>query len=791
MKKFGIFIIFLFFPLVVHAEADIPNYYIDAVLQDNGDLVVQEYFYLSGSYNGMEREILYANDDLYTFRPELDYYGGSNIHNGTGLVMNEVRALKRDPNFNFQNIDGIVFSKVYEASRGDYGVYTEEDVTSGFSYLIYLPDEKNEAFYIKYTIKNLAVLHEDVGELFWNVLGTDFRESIGTLKVTITFPDNQNEFRVWAHGPLQGVVEKVNNNTLYAEVHNVYSYRAIDIRAVFDKEVISNSSKKTGVNALDKILNFEESLANQANYEREQEEYKIQERGYEELLSCELRPRRSCYENLVRYPSLIKDEMVAQDFQDRLDKLLVKVVEYEETEAKDWTNQAVLYPDYYNYENALDCVYVLTNKKLKQELLAKLEPVKEIILEQEEKYNQRAIIINGIVVLLLLLDGFILYIKCDKEYKVPFKHKYMRDFPNDFSPSTVQYLFHKGISSEGVSAEILLLIHNKVIKVLEGENKKDIILQKNEDKTENLSAKEKAIINFLFSSSNKVHLKKFKKATSSSLYNKWQKVNKKCLEEALGHELFVQDKKEVVDNSVARGIRDFVFVIIFIFLFVLRQPVLFFLGILVMLFGNKFIFKSAVNKETTEYKIKFWSKVFLVGVLIYLVVAISLLYANCHYLFFASTWHFLTLFGVAFLFIYMISIKKRTQEGALLFAKWSAFKRFLNDFGRMDEKDLPEIVLWEKYLVYAVALGCGKKLAKTMRMKIADMDVDPAYVIDPYLFMNFSVIHHAVSSSVSRVSHVASSSSSSGGSWSSGSGGGGGFSSGGGFGGGGGGGGRF
>ena len=124
MKKFGIFIIFLFFPLVVHAEADIPNYYIDAVLQDNGDLVVQEYFYLSGSYNGMEREILYANDDLYTFRPELDYYGGSDIHNGTGLVMNEVRALKRDPNFNFQNIDGIVFSKVYEASRGDYGVYT-------------------------------------------------------------------------------------------------------------------------------------------------------------------------------------------------------------------------------------------------------------------------------------------------------------------------------------------------------------------------------------------------------------------------------------------------------------------------------------------------------------------------------------------------------------------------------------------------------------------------------------------------------------------------------------------
>ena len=34
------------------------------------------------------------------------------------------------------------------------------------------------------------------------------------------------------------------------------------------------------------------------------------------------------------------------------------------------------------------------------------------------------------------------------------------------------------------------------------------------------------------------------------------------------------------------------------------------------------------------------------------------------------------------------------------------------DFGRMDTKDLPEIVLWEKYLAYAVTLGCADKLAK-------------------------------------------------------------------------------
>ena len=109
----------------------------------------------------------------------------------------------------------------------------------------------------------------------------------------------------------------------------------------------------------------------------------------------------------------------------------------------------------------------------------------------------------------------------------------------------------------------------------------------------------------------------------------------------------------------------------------------------------------------------------------------------------------------------------------------------------MDEKELPEVALWEKYLVYAVVLGCAKKLSKTMKIKMETMNIDSSITFDPYTFTHFAVISHAVSSSV-HSAHAASSVSSSGGSsWSSGSGGGGGFSGGGGFGGGGGGGGRF
>ena len=261
------------FPITVYAESGIEKFYINAVVEENGDLTVEEYFYLNGEFNGMEREILYQNDDLYDFHPELDYYGGSKLHNGSGIELLEIRALPIDENFDFKNISGSKFEEVSSADKGDYGVYTVDTSSNGEVYQIYLPDKKNEAFYIKYRLKNMAIIHNDIAEIYWNAIGDSLSESIGTLRITVTFPGNENEFRVWAHGPLNGKINKVSNQELVAEVTNVYSYEAVDIRAVFDKSVIPSSTKKTNIDALAKILNYEENAANQANYEREQEEY--------------------------------------------------------------------------------------------------------------------------------------------------------------------------------------------------------------------------------------------------------------------------------------------------------------------------------------------------------------------------------------------------------------------------------------------------------------------------------------------------------------------------------------
>src|SRR5574344_1345895 len=50
------------------------------------------------------------------------------------------------------------------------------------------------------------------------------------------------------------------------------------------------------------------------------------------------------------------------------------------------------------------------------------------------------------------------------------------------------------------------------------------------------------------------------------------------------------------------------------------------------------------------------------------------------------------------LFIYYLNASKRSNEGNEDYYRWMGLKNYMKDFGRMSENELPEIVLWEKYL---------------------------------------------------------------------------------------------
>jgi uncharacterized membrane protein YgcG len=79
----------------------------------------------------------------------------------------------------------------------------------------------------------------------------------------------------------------------------------------------------------------------------------------------------------------------------------------------------------------------------------------------------------------------------------------------------------------------------------------------------------------------------------------------------------------------------------------------------------------------------------------------------------------LFVFGLAALIINLIIFRKRrflTQIGENELVRWQALARFFKEFSAFDEKDLPEVGLWEDLLIYAAALSLAERVMKQLKM---------------------------------------------------------------------------
>lgn len=644
MKKILYTIILSFtlvLPIKINAKEGITNYYIDVTVLNNGDVSVKEIFTMNGTFNGMER-ILKFQGNTNAFDGTINSFKGSDIYNGDSIIINEVKGIPYLDSIKYDDINniGITFEESNYASVGDYGLYTKELKYDGLNLLIYNPSKRKNAFYIDYTITDMSIIHNDVAELGFNVF-TEMNEYINNLEIYVHVPNNKDILKIWGHGPLWGESEILDKNTVKLSIEDLEAYTAVDFRLVFDKSVLSESTKITNVDALDKIIDLETIQADIANQKREE--------------------------------------------------------------------------------------------------------AKKLI----EKQNQIAIVFN--VIKIVWITGLIIiiyytYKKHDKEYKKELETKYYRDFPSDNPPTTVGYLIRKNITNDDLSASILMLIYRKVLtfeKIIDKKEDYNLIY----NQTDNLSENDKKLLEFLFyssalqdKSSVSLSMLKYRSRTRyEGFLRKYTTWKNSVTSEAMGKQ-FYENKSSIKVFSIFYSI----------------------LGLIIGYYSFAYM-----------YSIK--------SLALSAVVIIS---------------------AIASL-IYFVAFSKRTKEANLEYIKWIGLKRFMEDFGRMDEKELPEIVLWEKYLVYAVTLGCADKLAKDMEIKAKELqEVNNtgmnSFVFDYYRFNTLTsfnrTINRTIDSSISsayRARDIANSSSSSG----SGSGGGfsGGFSSGGGGGsfGGGGGGGRF
>lgn len=379
-------------------------------------------------------------------------------------------------------------------------------------------------------------------------------------------------------------------------------------------------------------------------------------------------------------------------------------------------------------------------KKSKVDALDKILEVEQVRADDANKQRKTAKILvygtyalSGTYLLILLLIIVYLYIKYDKERKRSFDMEYNREFIDDYDVTAIEYLYDKKITEKGFSTSILNLIYKKKIS-FEKLDKKDYKFTRTTVDESELNEGEKKVMDILFNkagSNNMVTLKDIKKYA--------KEVNGTTSPFLKGFDTW----KSIVTNESE---------------------------------------KLNFYENNSSVKLKFS---------LYALVSILILYLDIKLGMF-NLLAFIVIISTIVYIIYLVSFNKRTIRGNLDYNKWKAFERFLKDFGRFDEKELPEIKLWERYLVYANIFGLADKVGKTMKIKFNEMYpndyTNRDFVFDYYLWSSLNsninrTVHSSISTAHSEVaSKIAESSSSSG------SGIGGGFSSGGGFGGGGGGG---
>jgi uncharacterized membrane protein len=296
--------------------------------------------------------------------------------------------------------------------------------------------------------------------------------------------------------------------------------------------------------------------------------------------------------------------------------------------------------------------------------------------DREMYFNIIGFLLALLVVLFNIFLAIRLYFKYDRELKPEVEMDYYRELPQDITPAVLSKLMSiQGVGSKDIMATLMDLVRKKYLKIEEipkGRKKDYKFISIEEGDTTNLKEHESYLIHWLFYSignGTSVTLKEIKdyakaSRTQSSFrhnYNKWVK---KVGEEFKKYNYFGESKEGLKTAG----------------------------KVVLMEFAGVFL-------------------LFALGALLkmQLLMIIPLLLAVSF-----------TGFGVI---IYGALIRKKTQTGINEYTKWRAFKRFLLHFSNMKDYEIPSVVVWEHYLVYAISLGVADKVISKLKLVLSSQDI--------------------------------------------------------------------
>lgn len=294
----------------------------------------------------------------------------------------------------------------------------------------------------------------------------------------------------------------------------------------------------------------------------------------------------------------------------------------------------------------------------------------EKIIAEEKNYGKLNWIpfIIGLIILIIL---FIIVIIKSKTKDVNFKDIYYRDIPYNYSPSVVSYLINLGSHSNVISADILNMCLKNKMK-LEKLPKKGVF-GKDDYKFIILDSSDKNL------SKSEIHI-----------FNKLKEAAK------FGYDNYVVFKREKSDNTPNE-----------------------------LLLSEFKIFMQKRRLEN-QYFIKEWQKLIVEEAkennlefntinLALLVIAIIIFVIITNTIF-KNPYSAISLVLIIPTLIFRRFFIKMDANTKLHYLKWKALKKYLKHFSDFNNKEIMDIKLWEKYLVYAIPLNVAKNVEKNMQI---------------------------------------------------------------------------
>ena len=91
-------------------------------------------------------------------------------------------------------------------------------------------------------------------------------------------------------------------------------------------------------------------------------------------------------------------------------------------------------------------------------------------------------------------------------------------------------------------------------------------------------------------------------------------------------------------------------------------------------------------------------------------------------IFFLPIFFFLPVLGILLINLIIAMVNRGkiktilSERGYEEKTEWQGLKNFLNDYSLMKDRNAPDIILWEKYLVYATVFGISEKVLKQLKV---------------------------------------------------------------------------